>query len=136
MGRREVTHRRASKQRSGLTGWVVKTDGFEYSQRGLVLDQLSLSASADLASDTPSTKLSKRAFVWLGEIALGMSKKKVLEVLKGRGVSITLTKDGCEISVRGFSALTSISAPLRNWKATLTFSDDLLTRLDLSAGTD
>jgi hypothetical protein len=116
--------------------WRVSTDGFDYADRGLVVDQFSFGAASGLPGDVHYAKLSKKDFVWLGEVSPGMSKKKVMQILKRKSLPVTLTKEGGEINARGFCSLTSISTPLRNWKATLTFADDLLIRLDLSARTD
>jgi hypothetical protein len=118
------------------TGWRVQTDGFDYSARGLVVDQLSLFTDPDPAGDIPAAKLSKRDFCWLRGVSLGMSRTKVLEILQRRSLPNTLTKDGCELTGQGFSALKSLSTPFRKWKATLSFANDVLIRLDLSAQTD
>lgn len=118
------------------TNWFVQTDGFDYSERGLVVDQLSLSTKADLGADIPPARLSKRDFLWLGAIAPGMSQAKVLEILKRRAPRSTSIKGGYGVRAKGFSPLTNIRTPLRNWEATLTFADGLLIRLDLSARTE
>jgi hypothetical protein len=118
------------------TRWRVNTDGFDYSERGLVVDQFTLGTDSDPSGDIPYAKLSRSEFFWLGEISLGMSRTKVLQILKRRSLPNTWTKDGCEINAQGFSPLTSIVEPFRNWKATLSFANDLLIRLDLSARTD
>jgi hypothetical protein len=116
--------------------WRVSTDGFDYSERGLVVDQLSLSAKSNLPKDVPYKKLYKKDFAWLGGISPGMSKKKVMQILKGKSLACTPTKEGCEINARGFSPLTSIITPFRNWKATLTFADGVLTDLTLDVRPD
>ena len=116
--------------------WRISTDGFDYSERGLVVDQFSVGACSDLPRDVPYAKLSKRDFVWLGGISLGMSKKKVMQILKRNSLPVTPTKQGCEINARGHSPLTSIITPFRNWKATLTFTNDLLISLNLDVRID
>jgi hypothetical protein len=118
------------------TRWRVNTDGFDYSERGLVVDQFTLGTYSDPSGEVPYAKVSKSDFFWLGEISPGMSRTKVLQILKRRSLPNTWTKDGCEIHAQGFSPLTSIIEPFRNWKATLTFANDLLIRVDLSARTD
>ncbi len=118
------------------TSWRVSTDGFDYSERGLVVDQLSFRAYSDLPRDVPYAKLSKDDFVWLGEISPGMSKKKVMQILKRQSLPMTPTKEGCQITARGFSPLTSIPTPFRNWKTTLTFTNDVLIDLNLGARPD
>jgi hypothetical protein len=118
------------------TDWRLQTDGFEYSERGLVVDEISLFSDSGPAGDIPAARLSKKDFFWLGEISLGMSKTELLTVLKQRSLSNTLTADGFEIHAEGFSPLTSVNTPFRKWTATLTFSHDILVRLDLSAQTN
>ena len=118
------------------THWRVNTDGFDYSERGLVVDGLSLDTYPDAPDDIPYAKLSKADFSWLGGILPGMSRTKVLQILKRRSLRVTSTKEGCEISERGFSPLTSVITPLRIWQVTLTFAKELLIRIDLSAAPD
>jgi hypothetical protein len=115
------------------TSWRVNTDGFDYSERGLVIDQLSLGTCPDPPGDIPCAKLSKREFCWLGEVTLGMNRTEVLQILKRRSLPITATEQGWEIHAQGFSPLSSIVTPFRNWIVTLTFTNDFLVRLDLSA---
>ena len=115
------------------TSWRLNTDGFDYSERGLVIDQLSLGTCTDQPDDIPYTKLTKKDFCWTGGITLGMSRARVLEILKRSSLPVTSTKEGWKIGERGFSPLSSIVTPFRNWEATLTFSNDFLVRLDLGA---
>lgn len=118
------------------TPWRVHTDGFDYSKRGLVVNQLSLGADAALPKEVPYARISQKDFVWLGEISLGMSKTKVMQILKRQSLPVTPTKAGYEINARGFYPLTSIITPFRNWKATLVFTKDLLIGLNLDASSD
>ena len=116
--------------------WLVNTDGFDYSPRGLVVDGFSLSASTDSPSDVPYTKLPKKDFAWLGGISLGMSKNEVMQILHRKSLAVIPTKDGCQIKARGFSPITSTVTPIRNWKATLTFAKGVLIKLQLGATMD
>ena len=140
MGRREDDHRRHPNSgrvwRIKGTPWRISTDGFDYSERGLVVHQFSLDAYPDLPRDVPYAKLSRKDFVWLGEISPGMSKKKVMQILKNKSLPFTPTKEGCEIKARGYSPLTSILTPFRDWKATLTFANSVLIALTLDVGPD
>ena len=119
------------------TRWSLTTDGFEYSKRGLVVDQLSIIEDPNLPGDVPDARLSKKDFLWLGEISLGMTKDKVMQILKRKPLPIMPTKEGCKISARGFYALTSSPYyPLRNWRVTLSFANDSLTVFELDANSD
>ena len=118
------------------TRWSLSTDGFDYSERGLIVDQLSFGEDPELHGDVPYARLSKRDFLWLGEISPGMTKDKVMQVLKRKSLPITPTKEGCKISAQGFLALTSINTPLRLWRATLLFANDSLSTLQIDASPD
>lgn len=119
------------------TRWRVNTDGFDYSERGLVVDGFTLAVDQDPSGQIPYAKLSKKDFFWLGEISPGMSRTKVLQILKRRSLPNKWTRDGCEINARGFFPLTNTITPLRHWKATLTFDkNNSLIRLNLSAEMD
>jgi hypothetical protein len=121
------------------TPWVLETDGFDYSKRGLVVDGLTLYAEArlmprlPLPGDVPDTRLGKKDFAWGGEIVPGMSEEKVRQILKRKSLPLTPIKDGCEAQASGFSALTSVVDPLRSWTTTFAFTNGLLTQLTLSA---
>jgi hypothetical protein len=127
------------------TRWILSTDGFDYSERGLVVDSLSFCENPKLRGDVPFTKLpnvvpfarlSKNDFLWLGEISPGMTKDEVMQILKRKSLPILTTQEGCEISAQGFYALSSINTPLRKWSATLHFSDGSLSALHLNASPD
>jgi hypothetical protein len=118
------------------TRWILSTDGFEYSERGLVVDNLSLCEDPKMPGDAPFARLSKNDLCWLGEISPGMTKDEVMQIVKRKKVSIMTTKEGCEIRAQGFYALSSINAPLRKWRATLRFSNGSLSALHLDASPD
>jgi hypothetical protein len=118
------------------TGWSLSTDGFDYSERGLVVDQLSFGEDPEPHGDVPYARLSKKDFLWLGEISPGMTKDKVMQILKRKSLPITPTKEGCKVSARGFLALTSINTPIRLWQATLLFANDSLRTLQIDVGPD
>lgn len=121
------------------TPWVLETDGFDYSKRGLVVDGLTLYADArlipglPLPDDVPDTRLAKKDFAWGGEIVPGMAEEKVRQILKRKSLPLTPTKDGCATTAMGFSALTSIGIPLRVWTASFVFTNGSLSRLNLGA---
>ena len=116
------------------TPWVLHTDGFEYSKRGLVVDGLEVYEDPKAGADAPYAKLAKSDFAWCGGIWPGMSQEKVMQILKQKSLPITLTKDGCETSGSGFYALESSIYPLKTWSASLVFTNRSLSRLTLDAG--
>jgi hypothetical protein len=113
--------------------WIIQTDGFEYSTRGLVIDEFSLSAMPGPPRGFPQTKLAKRGFLWLGAIQLGMKKASVLKILQRKQLPFNSKAENIEISQKGCSPLTT-EKPWRSWTATLVFKNDLLTALILNAG--
>jgi hypothetical protein len=121
------------------TPWILETDGFDYSKRGLVVDDFTLYADARLIpslswpGDVPETRLAKKDFAWGGEIAPGMAEEKVRQILKRKALPVTPTKDGCATKALGFYPLTSIKDPLRVWTASFVFTNGRLSRLDLGA---
>ena len=121
------------------TAWVLRTDGFEYSKRGLVVDGLTLYAdpksfgSPGLLDAVPATRRGKSNFAWGGEIGPGMAREKVLQILKHKSLPLTPTKDGCETTARGFYALTSSLEPLRVWTTRFYFTNGVLSQLTLDA---
>jgi len=121
------------------TPWVLHTDGFEYSHRGLVVDGLTLYADArlvpclQLPSEVPNTRLAKKDFAWGGEIVPGMSEEEVRQILKRKSIAFTTTKDGVEVKAKGFYALTSSIDPLRAWTASFVFTNESLSQLTLNA---
>ena len=122
------------------TTWVLQTDGFDYTQRGLVVDSFTLYEDPkwyccpEAFVSAPDTRLSKKDFVWLGGISPGMSREKVMQFLKRKSLPVTLTPDGCETTAKGFCALTSLPLyPLQTWTATFVFTNGCLGRLQLNA---
>jgi hypothetical protein len=119
--------------------WILQTDGFEYSSRGLVVDSLSLHQNAgschcqDLLDGAPETRAGKEAFAWSGHVVPGMSKDAVMLMLRDMFGPVTVTGDGCEVKAAGFSPLTSIATPFRAWTTSFVFTNGVLSRLSISA---
>ena len=115
------------------TQWVVHTDGFEYSDRGLVVDALTLDEGGDRASSigAPAARLGKDDFLWLGEVSLGMSKGKLTEILKCESLPVTPTEHGLEIRAGGFHSLVGVE--FKTWTVAFDFTNDSLSRLTLNA---
>ena len=55
------------------TPWVIHTDGFEYSKRGLVIDSVEIYEERKPGKGVPYARLAVRDLAWLGEVSLGMS---------------------------------------------------------------
>jgi hypothetical protein len=114
------------------TPWVLHTDGFEYSKRGLVVDTLEVYEAPEPDKGVPYAHATASDFAWLGEIALGMSTAKVAEVLKRRGLPATQTDRGCETRATGFHGLEN-NVQLRTWTVKFDFKRGLLSRLAIDA---
>jgi len=122
------------------TSWILRTDGFDYSSRGLVVDGLTLYGDSksfncpELLIGVPNTRLSRKAFAWAGEISPGMSKQQVIDFLKKRSLPMRSTPDGCETTAGGLSPLTSSMEPLETWKVSFVLTNGTLSVLNMSAG--
>jgi len=122
------------------TSWIVQTDGFDYTERGMVIDALTLYEDPkllccpDLLVGVPNTRLSKKDLAWCGEISPGMSRDEVMRILKRKSLPITLTLKGCETKAKGFCALTSMPLyPLQTWTVGFSFTNGSLCKLMLTA---
>jgi hypothetical protein len=121
------------------TSWILKTDGFEYSTRGLVVDSLAIYrdpqsfSSPELLDSVPNTRLPRSAFAWAGEISPGMSRHQVVEFLKQRSLPIHFTPDGCQTAASGFSPLSSSMDPLQTWTISFVFTNGTLSSLTMAA---
>src|SRR5690606_19430686 len=115
------------------TPWVLRTDGFDYSHQGFVVDGLEIYENPGGMNDVPFAKLSKNDFIWLGGISMGISKAEAMRILQREAPSFAMTKDGFETSAEGFHALESSIPPLKTWTASLGFTNGLLNRFTLSA---
>ena len=119
------------------TDWVIATDGFLYSDRGLVIDALQIESQQDeLNSKTaPFAKLDKKAFAWLGEISPGMTKLQVITTLNKQTLKFKEEGEDLLVEADGFSKITSqANANIRRWQARLLFKAGKLSILYLNAG--
>jgi hypothetical protein len=120
------------------THWLVVTDGFEYSDRGLVVDQLHISEVSDESESwrqAPDARLDKQAFAWMDEISPAMPRDKVIEALKRHSLAFTQTDRAVEVQTRGFSPVSSnVLYNFRTWTVALEFQHDQLSRLSIEAG--
>jgi len=140
MGRRLDRHWRAPKQRSSVavrdTDWVIATDGFMYSDRGLVMDsmEIALQPASTANTNVPFAKLDSRAFGWLGEISCGMTRTDVLAVLRRHSLKFQSQTNEVVLEAGGFSPITSgANADLRHWPAWLGLKNHKLSDLQLDA---
>lgn len=121
------------------TSWILRTDGFEYSHRGLVVDGLTLYSDSqsffcpELLVTVPNARVSRSAFAWAGEISPGMSRQQVIEFLKKRTLPIQFTPDGCQTTASGFSPLTTCMEGLRTWRVSFVLTNGRLSILNMSA---
>ena len=118
------------------TDWVVATDGFLYSDHGLVIDGLQIESqpAGQFSTNAPFAKLDKKAFEWLGEISRGMTRLEVITLLNRQMLKFKEQDETLFVDADGFSAITSeANANLRYWQARLVFAEGKLTRLELEA---
>jgi hypothetical protein len=113
------------------TTWAIRTDGFEYSKRGLVIDGLQLLEEDQQGRDAPYARLGRKNFAWLGGVTLGTSRSQVKVLLKRRSLSATDTDRGLEIRAAGFYPL--MGAQFKTWTVRLQFTRDRLARLTIDA---
>lgn len=114
------------------TPWVLRTDGFEYSKRGLVMDSLEISEDQKPGNGIPYARLNASDLAWLGEISLGTPQGKVMEVLKRKGLPFTQTASGCETAATGLHTLEN-KIQFRAWKVRFDFKRGLLSHLAIDA---
>jgi len=114
------------------TPWIIHTDGFEYSKRGLVVDSLEIDQERKPGKGVPYARLTASDLAWLGEVSLGMSKDKMIEVLKRKGLPVIPTDQGCEIRAAGFHALEN-NLQFRTWTVRCDFKKGFLSRLAIEA---
>jgi hypothetical protein len=81
--------------------------------------------------EPPYAKPSRNEFAWLGGITLGMSRAKVNEFLKQKPLTIKDTDYGFSFEENGAHQL--VTAKFTKWTASLTFSNDVLSQLDINA---
>jgi len=122
------------------TDWILKTDGFDYSHRGLLVDGLLLSvlsATSDFdlkaGVDAPQTRLPKEKFAWMGGVQLGMPRNAVEKFLKSKSLAATATNQELVVQAPGHNELSDHLGAYRTWVATLTFKANVLTALNIEA---
>jgi hypothetical protein len=120
------------------TDWILDTDGFDYSHRGLVVDGLLLSvpsATSDYdrqdAVDAPTARLPKEKFAWMGGVQLGMSRSAVEQFLKNKSLAGTATNQELVLQAPGHNALSDHPGAYETWVVRLTFETNVLTKLNI-----
>lgn len=113
------------------TSWVVRTDGFEYSDRGLVVDSFEISSEASPPRDAPFARLNQKHFAWLGEITPGLPRERLVKILNRERLPTWPTERGFEVHADGFLHLKGLD--LQAWAAGFEFEEDKLSRLKISA---
>lgn len=116
-------------------GWYLDTDGFDYVDRGRVIERFSLGRMTFATKDVsiPNVRFSRRRFVWMGAVHPGMTDRQVLRVLKGR-LSLPVRKGGAWTwKSKGLMRVDS-STTYRIWTAKLSFAkhrlDDITVTVD------
>lgn len=113
------------------TSWVVRTDGFEYSQRGLVVDGLELLNESPHDRRAPFARLTKDDFAWLGGVTPGLSRSEVEMFLKNKSLVSTNTDYELTVPAKGHYAL--VNSTLGNWTVRFDFTTNRLSRLVIDA---
>jgi hypothetical protein len=113
------------------TGWVMHTDGFEYSARGLVVDSLTVGEDIALETNAPDAGARPDRLTWMDEISLGMPQTKVIETLTRKGLAPTVSNEDCEVRAFGFYPL--VGGQMRKWSGVCRFRNGRLSGLVLSA---
>ncbi|MEO7300047.1 MAG: SBBP repeat-containing protein [Verrucomicrobiota bacterium] len=113
------------------TSWFLFTDGFNYSERGLVIDTFTIDFNSRHQKKVPPALLKAKDFAWLGEVTLGLPKDKVLEILKRNSLNTTPTKNGFEAHATGFFAASEVD--YKTWNVNFNFTDGALSQLNISA---
>ena len=113
------------------TPWVLRTDGFEYSKRGLVVDGCEISEAASPPPDAPYASLDAKRFAGLSQITPGLSRAQLLEILKRERLPALPTERGFEVHADGFHHLMGLD--LKVWTVAFEFDQDKLRRLTLNA---
>ena len=119
------------------TAWTLQTDAFEWSDRGMVLDEFSLATAASdvvlargQADGYPETLLSEREFRFLGNIRLGDSREAVLH--KAAWLPPT-TVTATNLVWKATGHYRGKTTTFRNWSAVLEFRDDKLAEISIDA---
>ena len=116
------------------TSWVVDTDGFDYSHRGLVVDGLTLATGSDeWTTNAPLARLPKERFAWMGGVQLGMSRSAVEQFLKSKSLAGTATNQELVVQAPGHNALSDHPGAFETWVVRLTFETNVLTKLNIDA---
>jgi len=116
------------------TSWFVDTDGFDYSNRGLVVDGLILATgSDDFTTNAPLARLPKEKFAWLGGVQLGMSRSAVERFLKSKSLTGTETNQELVVQSPGHNALTDHPGAYETLVVRLTFETNVLAKLNIYA---
>lgn len=118
------------------TDWIIATDGFYYSKRGLVIDELEIAprSAKEAGTNAPFAKLDKKALAWLDAISRGMTKPQVIAALNRHSLKFKSQSDVLVLEAEGFSPITSeLNGDFHRWQAMLVFDANKLSRLQLSA---
>jgi hypothetical protein len=113
------------------TGWVLHTDGFEYSARGLVVDTLTASEDLELERNAPDARLRAKEMTWMDGISLGMPQPKIIEILTRKGLAPVVSTEDCGVQAFGFYPI--VGGQMRKWTGVCKFRNGVLSGLTLSA---
>ena len=115
------------------TSWVVQADAFEYSERGAVVDRLTITVDPHAGQDLPYARLSSNELAYAGGISLDLDEDHLLELLKQNSWTPTKVADGWLVEAHGHSPLTSSIYPFNRWEVTFTMKGKSLVGITLAA---
>ena len=114
------------------TRWLIHADAFEYSDRGIVVDSLSISEDPNPGEDVPFARVRSDALRWLGKISLGMGNDEVTKALGAGPVPAKKSAQGWEVRVPGYCRLSEY-VRFDVWTAGLDFTNNVLSQIRLDA---
>jgi hypothetical protein len=123
----------AREWRSRQTGWFVNADGFNYSRRGRVLDDVSISRDGVMASKrVPRTAISRGKLRYLGAVELGMTRSRVIAALKSVLPPPIQQGDELRWTQKGYVKLNNNQYDdVHEWSVKLMFEKDRLVRITM-----
>lgn len=128
---------------NGAQSWNFKhfklylgVDGFEYNNRGQIIDSVDLSSDDQPTNPGKSTHLRRANLLFAGKVAIGMSKSQVLRLLKNDLPAPTKQANKLRWEMKGLSIVhtpSNLSSGFEytDWTAELTFNHNKLVEVNI-----
>jgi len=114
------------------TDWTIYADAFEYSKRGIVVDDLRIYRERKFQPDLPVARPGRSDLLWLGRIAVGMSESQVARELAKVGNNFRRTPAGYDIKAGGHYWLNQ-GLTFNTWQVSLGITNRVLVRIQMDA---